>query len=84
MLISTQLDQLMNVLGPDKVKVFPAQLGVPTQQLQDSMISKGTASVRSPTRNLQQFSAIVTHKSFMDAVVNEFRKEYSISAPVGH
>lgn len=38
------------------------------------MQTKGVASVRSPVRNLQRFN--VTHESFVEAVVREFREEY--------
>ncbi|KAG5338562.1 hypothetical protein C0989_007050 [Termitomyces sp. Mn162] len=45
------------------------------------MITRGVASVRSPVCNLRQFSTIVTHDSFTEAVVDEFRKEYGIFTP---
>ncbi|KAG6861965.1 hypothetical protein C0995_009149 [Termitomyces sp. Mi166 len=68
MLISTQLDTLGDLLRTDRN--------------QETMVTKGVASVRSPVCNLQQFSAIITHDSFTDAVIDEFRKEYGVSAPV--
>ncbi|TFY54332.1 hypothetical protein EVG20_g9745 [Dentipellis fragilis] len=48
----------------------------------DSMITKGVASVRSPVRNLCDFQPNITHEAFVDAVVQAFREEYGISAPV--
>ncbi|KAG6919734.1 hypothetical protein DXG01_001568 [Tephrocybe rancida] len=63
MLISTQLDTLGDLLRTDKA----------------TMITKGVASVRSPVCNLRQFSRDITHDSFTNAVIDEFRKEYNIS-----
>ncbi|KAG6820695.1 hypothetical protein H0H93_013214 [Arthromyces matolae] len=65
MLISTQLDTLGDLLRTNK----------------GTMITKGVASVRSPVCNLRQHSSTITHDTFANAVVEEFRKEYSISAP---
>ncbi|KAL0576173.1 hypothetical protein V5O48_005814 [Marasmius crinis-equi] len=45
---------------------------------QDTMETKGVASVRSPVCNLQQFSTEISHKTFVDAVVQEFQKEYDV------
>ncbi|KAF8874354.1 hypothetical protein BD779DRAFT_1566899 [Infundibulicybe gibba] len=66
MLISTKLDTLGDLLRTDK----------------ETMITRGVASVRSPVCNLQQYSNEVTHDTFADAVVAEFRKEYDIHEPV--
>ncbi|KAF9462002.1 Lipoyltransferase and lipoate-protein ligase [Collybia nuda] len=68
MLISSRLDTLGDLLRTNK----------------DTMITKGVASVRSPVCNLQQFSPTIVHELFVDAVVSEFQKEYSINAPVVH
>ncbi|KAG5635935.1 hypothetical protein H0H81_009620 [Sphagnurus paluster] len=64
MLISSRLDTLGDLLRTNK----------------DTMVTKGVASVRSPVRNLQHFRRDVTHDTFTSAVVNEFQREYGISA----
>jgi len=46
------------------------------------MITKGVASVRSPVCNLQEFSREITHDTFTNAVVQEFRTEYGIDTAV--
>ncbi|KAA1466615.1 Lipoyltransferase and lipoate-protein ligase [Dentipellis sp. KUC8613] len=66
MLISSGLSTLGEVLHVSK----------------DAMITKGVASVRSPVRNLCDFQPNITHEAFVDAVVQAFRDEYGISAPV--
>jgi len=62
MLISTRLDTLGGLLHSDK----------------DNMRTRGVASVRSPVCNLQQFSPIISHDTFSDAVVRAFREEFNI------
>ncbi|KAF8638590.1 hypothetical protein AX17_002131 [Amanita inopinata Kibby_2008] len=47
------------------------------------MVTKGVASVRSPVCNLQRFDSSITHESFTDAVVNEFRNKYNIGDETG-
>jgi hypothetical protein len=42
------------------------------------MVTAGVASVRSPVCNLQQTSPHVEHDVFMNAVVDEFRREYAL------
>jgi lipoate-protein ligase A len=42
------------------------------------MVTAGVASVRSPVCNLQQTSPHVEHGLFMNAVVDEFRREYAV------
>lgn len=46
------------------------------------MRTKGVASVRSPVRNLVQSSASATHETFVDAVIQSFREEYTINEEV--
>lgn len=46
------------------------------------MDTRGVASVRSPVRNLQQYGASVSHEKFVEAVIDSFRKEYSIDSEV--
>lgn len=46
--------------------------------LQETMITKGVASVRSPVCNLQQHDASVSHERFVRAVELAFRGEYDI------
>lgn len=86
MLISSRLDTLGDLLRTNKVRrrAISALLHRPNSLFvqQDTMITKGVASVRSPVCNLQQFSPTIVHELFTDAVVSEFQKEYGISAPV--
>ena len=42
------------------------------------MITRGVASIRSPVKNLQEFSPTITHDKFMRAMVQAFREEYHI------
>jgi lipoate-protein ligase A len=42
--------------------------------VQTTMKAKGVASVPSPVDNLQKFTPAITHETFTDAVVNEFKK----------
>jgi len=63
MLISAKLSTLGSVLHSNK----------------DTMITKGVASVRSPVRNLQDFSSDVTHERFVEAMIESFREEYGVS-----
>ncbi|KAH9002269.1 Lipoyltransferase and lipoate-protein ligase [Lactarius hatsudake] len=60
MLISSQLGTLGDVLHVSK----------------DSMMTRGVASVRSPVKNLREFSPTVTHGTFVKAMVQAFREEY--------
>ncbi|TFK29027.1 Lipoyltransferase and lipoate-protein ligase [Coprinopsis marcescibilis] len=66
MLISTRLDTLGNVLRVNK----------------DNLITKGVASVRSPVCNLQQHNPGIGHEEFTNAVIDEFRDEYSVRTEV--
>ena len=51
---------------------------------QDTMLTRGVASVRSPVCNLKQFSDTVDHHAFTSAVVKEFKEQYSINSTVGY
>lgn len=66
MLISSQLSTLGETLRVSK----------------ESMITRGVASVRSPVKNLQEFSPAVTHDDFVRAMVQAFRQEYHVEEPV--
>jgi hypothetical protein len=46
------------------------------------MITRGVASIRSPVKNLQEFSPAVTHDKFVRAMVQAFREEYHVGEPV--
>ena len=46
------------------------------------MINRGVASIRSPVKNLQEFSPAVTHDKFVRAMVQAFREEYHVGEPV--
>lgn len=61
MLISTQLKTLGNLLRSGK---------------QDSMSTKGVASVPSPVCNLQLFNPSLSHQAFVDSMIREFQHEY--------
>lgn len=50
--------------------------------MQNTMVTKGVASVRSPVHNLQQFKSEVSHSAFVDAVVKNFAEEYEINPEV--
>jgi len=45
------------------------------------METKGVASVRSPVCNLQQYGKNITHDAFVNAMVDEFLKEYPTTTP---
>lgn len=66
MLISSRLDMLGDLLRCNK----------------ETMVTRGVASVRSPVCNLQDLDQSLDHDIFASAVVNEFKKEYDIHAPV--
>ncbi|EIW76191.1 Lipoyltransferase and lipoate-protein ligase [Coniophora puteana RWD-64-598 SS2] len=68
MLISTRLDTLGALLRPDKVC--------------EGIQTKGVASVRSPVCNLAKVNAETTHDAFVQAVVDEFRREYGMDEDV--
>lgn len=83
MLISTQLDTLGDLLHTNKVGWYPKRCwhwpaGHVHIVLQQSMHTKGVASVRSPVRNLVQSNPSATHEAFVNAVVQSFRQEYAI------
>jgi lipoate-protein ligase A len=46
------------------------------------MITKGVASVRSPVRNLVEFSSEFGHDSFVNSVVTSFQESYGIREEV--
>ncbi|KAL1660476.1 hypothetical protein GGF50DRAFT_91240 [Schizophyllum commune] len=46
---------------------------------QESMTTKGVASVRSPVCNLQLFDSSLTHEAFADSMVREFQREYGVT-----
>uniref|UniRef100_D8PNI2 Putative lipoate-protein ligase A n=1 Tax=Schizophyllum commune (strain H4-8 / FGSC 9210) TaxID=578458 RepID=D8PNI2_SCHCM len=64
MLISTQLQTLGSLLRSGK---------------QESMTTKGVASVRSPVCNLQLFDSSLSHEAFADSMVREFQREYGVT-----
>jgi hypothetical protein len=53
-----------------------------TDGSQDSMVTRGVASVRSPVKNLREFSPTITHNTFVEAMVQAFREEYRMKEPV--
>lgn len=50
--------------------------------MQDTLVTKGVASVRSPVHNLRQFKSDVTHSAFVDAVIENFAEEYETDSEV--
>ena len=46
------------------------------------MVTRGVASVRSPVKNLREFSPPITHYTFVKAMVQTFREEYHVKEPV--
>ena len=50
--------------------------------MQDTMETRGVASVRSPVCNLRQQYGQVNHESFVQAVVDAFRTEYGVHEEV--
>lgn len=46
------------------------------------MVTKGVASVSSPVRNLSEWSDLIDHDAFVEAVVDEFRVVYGGSPEV--
>lgn len=50
--------------------------------IQETMETRGVASVRSPVRNLQQYEQSATHERFVRAVVEGFQDEYNINETV--
>ena len=50
--------------------------------MQDTMETRGVASVRSPVCNLQQQYGHVKHESFVEAVMDAFREEYDVHEEV--
>lgn len=53
-----------------------------TRMGQDTMVTKGVASVRSPVCNLQQFGSQISHDAFSNAVIDAFREEYGVDQEV--
>lgn len=45
-------------------------------QLQETMITKGVASVPSPVRNLSEWSPAFDHDAFVERVAEEFAEVY--------
>ena len=78
MLISTKLDLLGDLLHNTKVLSENIFLLYVSKRSQETMITKGVASVRSPVRNLQQYRQSVDHESFVCAAIASFQQEYNI------
>ncbi|KAJ7755850.1 Lipoyltransferase and lipoate-protein ligase [Mycena metata] len=76
MLIATQLDALGDLLRAETVcrQLRPVS--------QETMVTAGVASVRSPVCNLQQSTPHIEHSVFARAVEREFRREYTIDEKV--
>ena len=87
MLISSELGTLGKLLHSNKVHDPSSfEFGTITDRLessQDTMQTKGVASVRSPVCNLQQHKPDISHEDFVHAVVREFQDHYDIRETVG-
>lgn len=88
MLISTRLETLGDLLRVNKVRLSLRTrkgIGELILDLQETMVTKGVASVRSPVCNLQAHSSDITHDKFVRTVELAFREEYDIDVdePVG-
>jgi lipoate---protein ligase len=46
------------------------------------MKTKGVASVRSPVCNVQRWNINIDHDAFLEAVIEEFKKQYGIDDEV--
>lgn len=78
MLIDAKLGHLGDVLSNKKVRAAHFWQG---QQFsytpyQESLVTKGVASVKSSVRNLKSWTPDITHESFTLAVIEEFNKVY--------
>jgi lipoate-protein ligase A len=88
MLISSELGTLGKLLHSNKVptSVFLDLelefLHLENDSFQDTMQTKGVASVRSPVCNLRQHKPDVSHEGFVHAVVREFQDHYNIREEV--
>ena len=82
MLIDAKLGDLRGVLGNSRVGgSYPFPSGSSSlihcvSARQDTMVTKGVASVSSSVRNLREWSSTIDHDSFVDAVVREFKATY--------
>lgn len=83
MLISAQLNNLGDLLRNKKVRTrfSLAQLlficVLRTRSKQDTLVTKGVDSVRSPVRNLRDFVPNLSHDDFVLAVSQEFMRAYA-------
>jgi lipoate-protein ligase A len=85
MLLATELGTLGDVLHVTKARtnsVLWRSIANNARRGQDSMITRGVASVRSPVRNLCWFQPEITHEAFVAAVVRAFREEYGVDEDV--
>ena len=87
MLISSQLGTLGDVLHVSKVRgnwilMLHWYARGTDGWSQDSMVTRGVASVRSPVKNLREFSPPITHNTFVKSMVQAFREEYRVKEPV--
>ena len=86
MLISSELGTLGRLLHSNKVLPNPPLQFVALtsrNKFQDTMQTKGVASVRSPVCNLKQHNPNISHEDFVHAIVHEFQDHYNIQEPVG-
>ena len=87
MLISSELGTLGKLLHSNKVSnsspwIRGWGLTIGKIRFQDTMQTKGVASVRSPVCNLRQYKPDVSHEDFVHAVVREFQDHYNVRDPV--
>lgn len=78
MLIDAKLGNLRGLLGTSKVRDFSALSHSPLLIFlrQETLITKGVASVPSPVKNLREWSSSINHQNFVTSVAEEFTKLY--------
>jgi hypothetical protein len=67
-------------LSPDLELGYLTTAG--NNSFQETMQTKGVASVRSPVCNLRQHKLDISHEDFVNAVVREFQDHYNIQESV--
>ena len=78
MLIDAALHDLRGVLRNTKVRaVANSSRQCLRRRTQTGIQSKGVASVSSPVRNLEEWSALIDHESFVEEVAGAFLEDFA-------
>ena len=72
---------MITVFATDGFRFFGELIDVYVYH-QETMVTKGVASVRSPVQNLRHFDPSITHELFVEATITAFREYFSISEEV--